>query len=62
MEYICMSCGKVYNKKSLPTIGKGDGCCSIGSLIETDHWRRQRIVEYKESKRSLESLLKIIKY
>ena len=57
-----MICGKTYDKESLPTIGKGDGCCSIGSLIETDHWRRKRILEYKEGKRTLESLLNIIKY
>lgn len=36
-KYICMKCGKVYSDKTgLPTTGNGDGCCSIGSLIEVD--------------------------
>ena len=38
MKYKCMKCGIIYEDKisSLPTIGKGDGCCSIGSLVEYD--------------------------
>lgn len=32
--YMCMVCKKKYAEGSLPTIGHGDGCCTIGSLIE----------------------------
>ena len=34
MKYKCMSCGRIFYSKSLPTIDNGDGCCCIGSLIE----------------------------
>jgi hypothetical protein len=32
--YMCMVCKKKYAEGSLPTVGHGDGCCTIGSLIE----------------------------
>jgi DNA-directed RNA polymerase subunit RPC12/RpoP len=32
--YRCMTCGKQYVEDYLPTVDNGDGCCSIGSLIE----------------------------
>ena len=38
MMYKCSICQKIFDDKisSLPTIGRGDGCCKIGSLIELD--------------------------
>ena len=37
-RYQCMTCKKIYTEGELPVIDKpnqrGDGCCSIGSLIE----------------------------
>lgn len=33
--YFCMVCKKFYTEGDLPTKDKGDGCCTIGSLIET---------------------------
>jgi DNA-directed RNA polymerase subunit RPC12/RpoP len=35
-RYKCMKCGKIYDDKYIPTFGNGDGCCTIGSLIELD--------------------------
>jgi len=34
IEYKCMVCGKEYSAGNIPTIGKADGCCTPGSLIE----------------------------
>lgn len=42
--YQCMTCNKVYKENELPTIGNGDGCCSIGSLIEVDGYTVKRKV------------------
>ena len=36
MKYMCMECGKIYEDKCVPIIKEGDGCCSVGSLIELD--------------------------
>lgn len=36
MKYICMNCGKIFEDKCLPIIKEGDGCCTVGSLIELD--------------------------
>jgi hypothetical protein len=36
VKYKCMSCGKIYDNKYLPTCKEGDGCCTIGSLIEME--------------------------
>ena len=38
MKYKCMTCGEIYDENNTPTLEssgvKGDGCCSVGSLIE----------------------------
>jgi hypothetical protein len=37
MKYICMKCGKIYEDKYIPSYdNRGDGCCTIGSLIEVE--------------------------
>ena len=41
----CMECGKIYGKKDiLPTINGGDGCCSIGSIVEFEPLTQTRMV------------------
>ena len=43
MRYVCMNCGKSYNDKNLPIVKEGDGCCTIGSLIEVDYDRPKEL-------------------
>ncbi len=52
--YMCMVCKKKYAEGSLPTIDKenqrGDGCCTVGSLIELGKGIKQQMEEADKNK------------
>jgi len=51
-KYMCMKCKKVYDEDDLPIIDefnqRGDGCCTIGSLIEYYGEYKTLVEIYKE--------------
>jgi hypothetical protein len=46
-----MECLKTFTEDEHPTINGGDGCCSIGSLIEVDGYTVKRKTHYGEDPR-----------
>jgi len=64
MKYICMVCGKIYNDKCLPIRTEGDGCCTIGSLIEVDYQKpktlKEAYIAIQQRDITLSEFLKII--
>ena len=39
--YKCMVCGKEYTEDNPPDTGVKDGCCTTGSCIEIEAWRKR---------------------